>query len=456
VTTAHAVGTAAGELRYHATISEYVLTDTLGKPLATIFSTTYLRDAVADVSRRPVFFAFNGGPGASSTPLHLAALGPVNRAGTADAGGQRPITPNALTLLDAADLVFIDPVGTGLSRVLPGVDGSAFYAPVGDARAVLRFIAAWLDAHGRRGSPVYLCGESYGGYRLATMLRDVGSLDIAGIVLISPMLDATAIAESPGNDLPYIFALPAMAAAAWHHGRARTSARSVDVVFDRARTFAMGDYATALLQGTRLSSRKRALIAARMHALVGLPTSAILTANLRIETDSFVTALLRDTGVRIGRLDTRATGSAKDYAPRRPPMNDPSMTMTTGSANSLNEYFRTTLGAHTARDYVSLAMDVNALWNWNPDSTEDGFYHNATPSIGAAMRTHPRMRVLLMGGYYDLAAPILSARYALDHGGVPPERLTVSLQKGGHSMYETDATRAVFTQTIGSFIQAGQ
>jgi carboxypeptidase C (cathepsin A) len=191
-----------------------------------------------------------------------------------------------------------------------------------------------------------------------------------------------------------------------------------------------------------------------MHELIGVPVERILAADLRIATDSFVTLLLRDKGVRIGRLDTRATGAEKEFGPRRPPMNDPSMTMTTGSANSLNAYFHDSLGARTPRDYVSLAMNVNAGWKWAPDAGDDDFYHNPTPNIGAVMRAQPALRVLLIGGYYDLAVPLLASQYALDHGGVPPERVTLSIQDGGHSMYETDASRATFALALRDFIGA--
>ena len=457
VVTHHAIELNGADVHYTATVGEKVLADAKGTPLATMFSTAYVREGIADPSKRPVLFAFNGGPGASSLPLHFGVLGPRRRLRHLDSTGARMMVDNAYSVLDDVDLVLVDPVGTGFSRVLPDGDGTSFWGVNGDARAMLGFIRDWLRDNGRAASPVYICGESYGGFRIATMMRDVGGLRIAGLILISPMLDASATAEVVGNDLPHIFALPSMAAAAWHHQRVNRGGRSVERVYDDAAAFAQGEYALALLKGTRLAAPERDRIAARMSAFIGLPAKAIAAADLRVNTEQFLTGLLADKGLRVGRLDARATGNAKELATKRPPMNDPSMSVTNGNDNPIDLYFHRDLHVASPREYVGLALDVNAKWNWSHDSTDDNpFYSNPTANIGAAMAKQPDMRVMLVGGYFDLATPYLAARYALDHGGVPPDRVTIAAFPGGHSMYDDESNLKQAVADIRRFLNGAR
>ena len=169
---------------YRAIFREYELKSPEGRPLATISATAYVRSDVRAAARRPVIFFFNGGPGASSSPLHFQAFGPRLR--PPGRSGDGPFTDNPDSLLDAADLVFVDPVGTGFSRVLPGGDGQPYWAPLADAAAVTHLLRSWLRDNGREQSPLFIAGESYGGFRLATMMRDVTGLNLRGLVMISP------------------------------------------------------------------------------------------------------------------------------------------------------------------------------------------------------------------------------------------------------------------------------
>ena len=450
--THHQIRLGQESVRYRATFAERVLQDTTGRPQATMSATAYEREGVRDLRTRPVLFVFNGGPGASSSPLHFGALGPRRRTAP-DSSGVRRMIDNPQSPLDIVDLVFIDPVGTGLSRVLPGGDGHAWWGVHGDATAVREFIQDWLRDHDRESSPVYICGESYGGFRLATMMADVGPLRIAGLILISPMLDASSADETQGNDAPYLFHLPSMAAAAWHHGRASRGAPDAATVFADAARFAQGDYALALYQGSRLPAAERERIADRLSAFIGLPRDTILAHDLRVDVETFLTALLADRGLRIGRLDARATGDAALLATRRPPLNDPSMTMTTGKGAALDQYFAQELGVHTSRSYVTLSLDVNGRWNW-ADTPWAGreFYVNPTPAIGRMMAAQPDARVMLVGGYFDLATPYFAARYALDHAGVPPERVTLAAFPGGHSAYDDEANLRGFVREVRAFV----
>ena len=183
VTTHHMITVDGHAINYDATFYERLLSAPDGTAQATISSTAYVRDGIADEARRPVTFVFNGGPGASSSPLHFNAMGPRMRAPAGPGMIDNPETP-----LDRTDLVFIDPVGTGFSRVMPSGNGKPYWSIAGDATAVLGLIRAWLADHHRTSSPIYIAGESYGGTRLAAMLHDARDLPVAGMIFISPAL----------------------------------------------------------------------------------------------------------------------------------------------------------------------------------------------------------------------------------------------------------------------------
>src|SRR5579862_7729714 len=189
VTTRHRVKVGDASIDYDAAFAETPLNDAQGRPQATISATSYVREGVSDTAARPVLFLFNGGPGASSSPLHFNAFGPKRFA--RDGAGERVLVDNAYSLIDAADLVFIDPVGTGFSRERPGATSGAYWTPRSDAEAALSLIRQWLREHHREQSRLFIAGESYGGFRLAIMMHDAADLPLAGLIFISPMLDAS-------------------------------------------------------------------------------------------------------------------------------------------------------------------------------------------------------------------------------------------------------------------------
>jgi carboxypeptidase C (cathepsin A) len=314
----HEAMIAGAPLRYRSVFREYALNDEAGRPIATISATTYLRRGV-EAADRPVFFLFNGGPGASSSPLHFSAFGPRLRPAGRDAAA--PFTDNADSLLDVADLVFVDPVGTGFSRILPGGDGALFWAPKGDAGAVLQLIRNWTRDHGRERSPVFIAGESYGAYRLATMMADAGDLNLHGLLLISPATDTAGMAGAGPSDEDHVFRLPTMAAAAWHHEKVDRRGLTVEAFVAQARAFAESEYLAALHQGSALPAAEKARIAARMAAFIGLPADVIAGADLRVSNDLFVETLLADRNALVGRLDTRVAAPVQPPSragPRRP------------------------------------------------------------------------------------------------------------------------------------------
>ena len=427
--------------------SELVLNDSFGEPQATISSTSYVREDVADRLRRPVIVFFNGGPGASSSPLHFDAFGPRRRApkgSPADA----PLIDNPATPLDVADLLFVDPVGTGFSRELRDGGGRAYWGTRGDPESVLKLVRSWLRENGRSNSPVIVIGQSYGGTRAALMAKDMTDLNVAALVLVSPALDYSATASVPGNDYPFVFTLPTMAVAAWYHGKAaRDGSGEADAgeVWARAREFAQGEFLQALALGSRLGIEEKSRLALRISKLTGLPVDKILKSDLRIDSQEFLETLLDDQRLVVGRLDTRVTAPVKPpLNPDRPAAaNDPSLGL--GRDNvirspSITRYYRDEVGVRTEREYFSLTLDVNFNWNWNElmGSNDRGprFWFTTTPNLEKLLREKPNARLLVVGGYFDLATPLLGVEHAITHARLPNDRVEVLALPGSHSPYD--------------------
>ena len=435
---------------YDAVFDELALRSANGTLQASITSTTYLRRGVASASR-PVVFLFNGGPGASSSPLHFTALGP--RRFVEDDKGVSHLQDNPRSLLDVADLVFVDPVGTGFSQAYGDSSSNPYWSPRGDARAVAELVHDWLRKNHREKSPLYVIGESYGGFRAAMLMRELDDVQVSGLVLISPLLDASAASPSVGNDMPHILDLPTMAVAAWTQGRAdkTRNGTTAAAVFDTAARFALGDYALALLQGSALADAQRRRIAERLSELIGIPAQALVDAQLRIDSEKFLNTVLGDGTRRVGRLDTRVVGSAAPPVTSRP-SNDPSLPQG-GTSPRIEAYMHDELGVALNRRYFSLNFDVNRRWNWQSEVTEPGhFYVNSTGYIGDAMHRNPAMRVLATGGYYDMAVPLLGTTYALQHGGLPIDRVTVLAFDSAHSPYDTPADFKRFSDAVRQLV----
>jgi len=431
---------------YTAVVAETFLKDDKGAPAASVVTIAYTRDGVADPARRPVMFLFNGGPGASSSPLHMSALGPVLRTGD-------HLAENTHSPLDAVDLVFIDPVGTGFSRPFPGVDAKRWYSRTGDALAVKSVIAAWLKANHRESSPRYLAGESYGTTRAGLILKAGDDLTFDGVLLIGLVGDA------PGHEMPYVVTLPTMAAAAWYHQRIDRAGRGAEQVYREAVAFARTDYVSALIQGASLPPAERRRVAERMSALIGLPADLIEKNDLRIAKNTFMFNLLKDHDLRTGLLDTRVTGPlapgqdggiddpALGVAPPRAPGAAPPTPASIGAVPSpqVEAYLVQDLKFPSAETYYGVNFSVNAVWNHEDRG-------DATLAIGHAMAAHPKMRLFWAAGYYDLTTPAYAARYTLDQDGIPADRLTAAYFAGPHGVYAGDDNLAAFTAAVRQFV----
>lgn len=447
------------DVRYRAVVAETLLQSADGAPDASVVTTSYLRSDVSDPVTRPVMFLFNGGPGASTTPFHFDAFGPRRRVG--EDAAQRMVN-NPDSPLDAIDLVFIDPVGTGYSRPLPRADGARYWSRTADAESVKFVIEEWLRRHGRSASPRYLAGQSYGTVRAATMLEAGGDLAFDGVLLFA------LVGNTDGNEMPYVATLPTFAAIAWHHERIERAGRTVEQVFDEAAAFARGDYVTALIQGGSLPQTAMRAVAARMAALTGLPAAFIEERRLRVSKEDFYLNLLKEQGLRTGQLDGRATARL-DAPPQRPPYDDPGISYTPDppppstdaaapaaddpESSALERYYRRELRFESPERYIPLNLDVNKAWK--PEGAwGDGPPFQSTEAIAAAMKARPAMRLFWVAGLYDLSTPAYAGRYALDRAGVPADRLTAVRLPGGHSVYKDASNRGALSEAVRRFVSA--
>jgi carboxypeptidase C (cathepsin A) len=258
--TDHKIRIDGKSISYQATASTILLKDNKDLPTALIYSTAYTRNDVKDLSRRPIAFIYNGGPGSASIWLHIGAFGP-KRVVTNDAAATPPapygIVENECTLLDKADLVFIDPVGTGFSRAVGDAEGKDFWGVDQDVKSLAQFINIYISRNNRWNSPKFLIGESYGTFRsvaLTKYLQSNDGISINGMVLISSVLDMGTISFDPGNDRTYIFYLPTYAAAAWYYNIIEDRPDDLNAFLDDARQFASTKYAAALMKGSKLST----------------------------------------------------------------------------------------------------------------------------------------------------------------------------------------------------------
>jgi carboxypeptidase C (cathepsin A) len=433
------------------------------RPRATIFFVAYTRDDPADLAGRPITFSFNGGPGSSSVWLHLGLLGPRRVIMGAD-GAAPPQPPyrladNEHSLLGQTDLVFIDPVSTGFSRVLPGEPAGQFHGFQRDIESVGDFIRLYTSRYGRWLSPKFLIGESYGTTRaggLAGYLQRRHGLYLNGIMLVSAVLNFQTLEFDPGNDLPYILFLPSYAATAFYHRRLPAELqRDLPATLAEVEAFALGDYALALLQGDRLPAERRAEVATRLARYTGLGVDYVERSNLRIRDDRFFKQLLRESGRSVGRLDSRFLGVDRDSAGERADY-DPSYSAILGAYSAaLNAYVRGELGFTSDLPYEILTGRVQP-WSY---AQHENKYVDVAETLRGAICENPALQVHIASGYYDLATPYFASEYTLSHMGLDPAlrgNLSVSYYEAGHMMYIHPPSLARLNARLAAFISAAR
>jgi carboxypeptidase C (cathepsin A) len=448
-----------GGLRYTVTTGRLPLKDDEGEIVAQVFFVAYTLDGGAP--DRPLMFTFNGGPGSPAIWLHLGAVGP-KRAPMYEEGVLPPppyrIEDNPASWLEFADLVFIDPVGTGFSRARTPKEAEKYWSVKGDIESVGEFIRLYLTRYQRWLSPVYLAGESYGTTRaagLAGHLVDRG-ISFAGLVLVSSILNFQTARFSRGNDLPYVLFLPTYAATAWYHNRLVGDLReSLERTVEEARAFAAGAYAQALAKGVSLPEEERAQVLDGLVRLTGLTSKFLDLADLRINIHDFCKELLRNERRTVGRLDSRVKGLedyAKGHAQR--PDHDPSMTMLMAPyLAAFMDYVRRDLGYETDLEY-QIFGGIKNPWDWG--SAGEG-HPDTSEALRAAVAKNAYMKVFVASGYYDLATPFFATEYTLDHMGLHPAQraaFTLRYYEAGHMMYVKPQCLADLRDDVRAFVEA--
>jgi carboxypeptidase C (cathepsin A) len=471
--TSHQITVRGKGLRYRVVAGETYITSLFGEPIASLFSFSYFRDGPRDPSR-PVLFVFNGGPGAASLWMHIGAMGPrrvvltpeVNPSNTPPFG----LEDNPLTLLDSADLVFIDPVGTGYSRALGNAKPADFFGVDEDADSIARFIERWLTEHGRWNSPKYLLGESYGVMRAAVLTRALlggpfyggvmRGITVNGVILVAGGLSAgprpqPEAAEKPQAPDPAVgSSLPGMAVTAWYHGKVPREGRSGPELYEEVRQFATDEYAKAVfeLDNGRLPDTERDRIAARLAGYTGIPAGEWSAGKLRMPTQKFLRTVLADRGLEAGNYDSRYTlplaGSGND-----PVADDPGMGRYTPGFVAAFHGMLTELGVDMPVPYNSITWaELNFKWNWNRPALQAGLTMGS--DLAVAMRRTPALRVLVATGLYDMVVPPASVEHGVRQSGVPEDRVTFRRYDSGHMLY-LGGTLQAFSDDLRAFITAG-
>ena len=413
-----------------------------------IFFTAYTADDVEDPSQRPVTFAFNGGPGSASYWLHLGLLGPQRLDLSPEGMVEKVpagIKENEYSLLDMTDLVFIDPVGTGYSRAAGEIKNAVFYSYEHDNKSIGDFIRQYLVRYDRMSSPKYLIGESYGTTRavgVCSYLEQQWIINLNGLILVSSANDFTELSFAAGNDIPYVNFLPTFAAAARYHQKAdeKYLDMKLEDFLDEVRSFAAGDYLPALYQGSRLTEEQREDIAERMAGYIGLPADLILKNNLRINSVTFLSELLGDRKLMVGRYDSRYTGPVTGGE------NDP-------SSNGVDEayiaayldYVSRTLGYKTDRPYYGLAWDVGEQWQFGSDNS----FLAQEEVIRDILSRNKFLKIWVLCGYYDAATPFFGSEWVYSHvfeDEELKENVSFTYYPAGHMFYLIDDCLAQFRQ----------
>ncbi len=439
--------------------------DSKSAAAASMFYVAYFkRDAD---QKRPLTFLFNGGPGSSTVWLHMGSFGP-KRVLTRDAkhtpGAPYRVVDNDESLLDASDLVFVDAPGTGFGRLAGKDADKEFWGVDEDGHAFADFIIAFLSRYGRWNSPKYLFGESYGTTRsavIANILESEDSIDLNGIILLSQAfsfdLSPDIPANNPGNDLPYVLALPSYAAAAWYHHRLDGNYPELPSFLHEVEQFSTNDYMLALAAGATLDPSRRVAIAAKLHDYTGLQVDYILRADLRIDSGEFEQHLLDSADDTTGRLDTRFSGPTLDPLAKEANYDPQSSAISSAYVSAFNDYVRKSLKYGGTQVYKS-EIDPKD-WNYTHEPPGAGSKLsqavNVMPDLAAAMIYNPDLHVQLNQGYFDLATPYFVGEYEMRHLPMP-RRLQANIEyrryQSGHMVYIHDDALKALHDNVADFI----
>jgi carboxypeptidase C (cathepsin A) len=482
-TTSGSVSVGGKSIDYSAVAGTLVLHgegDKEHEPTVSMFYTAYFKKG-ADAGKRPITFVYNGGPGSATVWLHMGAFGP-RRIVTPD-HSHAPAAPYAVvnndySLLDASDLVFIDMPGAGFSRLIANdkdvskragqmkARRKEIYSVDGDAMAFAQFIQQFLSTYGRWNSPKYLFGESYGTTRsavLVNLLENRFSVDLNGVILLSQVLDFDLKADgperNPGQDMPYILALPSFAAVAWYHHKLPNQTDDLKGFLAKVEQYAIGEYTQVLRQGAALSDAEKHAAAEKLHEFTGLPVDYLVNADLRVSGRMFEQALLNSTGETTGRLDARFRGASMDPMEKAAQYDPQSAAIGSAYVAAFNDYVRKTLKFGDDMNY-RLRADMDG---WD-DERHGPFSRgrrsatlNVMGDLAMAMKANANLKVMLNGGYFDLATPFFTAQYEMAHLPMPAslqKNISYQWYMSGHMVYVNEPSLNALHNNVAQFIES--
>ena len=464
------------ETAYTAT-ADWIRLKKDGKPRANMFFVSYIAKTDDSRQNRPVTFVFNGGPGASSVFLHLGAIGP----------GKVPFAPDGRVLpppyrlennpdswLAFTDLVFVDPVGTGFSTMIDDPekgeksssgsdqkkDDTEYWKLKRDLESLGEFIRDYLSKYHRWESPVYIAGESYGGFRtakLARLLQKEYGVGLSGVVIISPALEFSLLDGSDYSVMNWIDTFPVMAAGAKLHGCSRNTGddESLEAYMQRAERFAVRELLPILAAGDMYGATGNRRVLNRAADFIGLPRSIVGSKNGRIEIEYYVKNLLRSQGKHLGLYDVSI--AVTDPHPDRDSYVGPDPTLHQADrvfAAGINTQLRSVIGLETEKPYELLSMEVNKKWEVDTKEHALDSQVGATDDLRYGMSLNPDMKVFLTHGKYDLVTAYFSAeriRHLMKLTDEQKKMMTVRYYEGGHMFYLRQASREQFTRDIAAW-----
>ena len=447
---------------YTATAGTIILHNEKGKPEASMFYIAYAKDN-ADASKRPVTFAYNGGPGGSSVLVDIGGFGP-RRVETANAKPTPPapykLESNPYSLLDKTDLVFIDAVGTGLSKLLGNAKGKEFWGADQDVASFGQFIQNYLTENNRWNSPKFLLGESYGTPRsdmLAAWLQNNG-IALNGVILLSSALNMNVrfSFQPPGsNDLSYELYLPSYAAIAWYHDKLPNKPTDLSAFVNQVRKYALGDYATALRAGDKIGAGELDSVAAKLHSFIGLSETYLKESNLRVTPRRFMKELLRGERRTMGRYDARFVGIDPDAAGEFPGYDASATAMFPAVVSTFHSYLNNDLKFPGAAQYTFLSFKVNHAWDWHHEVGHRNYpVPDTLPDLRRTMSENPHLKVFSGNGYFDLATPFFATEYGLNHMELDPsleKNITFAYYHTGHMIYIRTSALAKLHKDLDAF-----
>ncbi len=440
--------------------------DETNKPIALMGFTYYTRDSKRGLAtqRRPIVFAFNGGPGSSSFWLHMGILGPKRI--VVDDPKSTPAAPykivnNNYSILDVADLVMVDPVGTGLSIPTGKAKFKDFWGVDQDIRSLSLFITQFLIHNDRMNSPKFLLGESYGTFRNAGLMNTLLNQGVAmnGVIMVSAVFDLRTLMFPPNDDLPYIVHFPTYAATAWYHDKIADKPENVFEFLTSVRTFTENEYTPALFKGDQISENEKANSASKLAYYTGTDTNYWLKADLKVTAAEFFAEFLRDKGEIVGRLDSRFTGINEDLLSQEGSHDPQSLAISPAYISGFLDYFYGDLKVNKNLLYsITAGRRDGFKWDWtHKGNTRWGTSAaiNTGIDMATALSRDPNMKVLVLNGIYDLATVFYGVEHSINHLGLKKEikdNITMEYYEAGHMMYTHKPSMEKFKKDVSKFI----